>query len=63
MEEADVLGDVISVMVDGRLQVMGSSLHLKAKYGAGSRLTVSGGKDALRKVEKVSTGVVFGECL
>ncbi len=40
MDEADVLGDRIAIMADGRLQCVGSSLFLKKKYGCGYQLTV-----------------------
>ncbi len=40
MEEADILGDKIAIMAGGRLQCVGSSLHLKQKYGAGYTVTV-----------------------
>ncbi len=36
MEEADVLGDRIAIMADGRLQCCGSSLFLKKQYGGTS---------------------------
>ena len=35
MEEADALGDKIAMMSQGRLRAIGSSVYLKAKYGAG----------------------------
>lgn len=38
MEEADILSDTIAVLVDGKLQCKGTSLHLKNKYGGGYRL-------------------------
>jgi len=33
MDEADLLGDRIAIMANGRLQCVGSSLFLKKKYG------------------------------
>ena len=33
MEEADLLGDRIAILVKGRLRCMGSPLHLKTSYG------------------------------
>jgi hypothetical protein len=39
-DEADILGDRIAIMADGRLQCVGSSLFLKAAYGVGYTLTV-----------------------
>ena len=40
MDEADLLGDRIAVMSHGRLQVCGSSMYLKRKFGLGYSLTV-----------------------
>ena len=40
MEEADVLGDRICIMSRGKIQALGSSIHLKKKFGTGYRLTV-----------------------
>ena len=40
MEEADILGDKIAIMAKGQLQCLGSSLHLKQKFGAGYGVTV-----------------------
>lgn len=40
MDEADVLGDRIGIMQDGRLVTVGSSLFLKKRYGAGYNLTI-----------------------
>ena len=41
MDEADILGDRIGIMAEGRLKCCGSSLFLKNKYGAGYTLTVA----------------------
>lgn len=41
MEEADVLGDRIGIMARGSLQVLGTSLHLKNRFGAGYRVSVA----------------------
>ncbi|KAI8854859.1 hypothetical protein BC829DRAFT_412570 [Chytridium lagenaria] len=40
MEEADELGDHISIMHQGRLRAAGSSLFLKNRFGKGYQLTV-----------------------
>ncbi|ORX78938.1 P-loop containing nucleoside triphosphate hydrolase protein [Basidiobolus meristosporus CBS 931.73] len=40
MDEADLLGDRIAIMCYGKLQCVGSSLFLKANYGAGYTLTL-----------------------
>ena len=38
MDEADLLGDRIAILAEGRLQCCGSSLFLKNRFGAGYRL-------------------------
>ncbi|CAL9192995.1 unnamed protein product [Musa hybrid cultivar] len=40
MDEADVLGDRIAIMANGRLRCCGSSLFLKHRYGVGYTLTI-----------------------
>jgi ABC-type multidrug transport system ATPase subunit len=40
MDEADVLGDRIGIMKNGRLACIGSSLFLKKRYGHGYNLVV-----------------------
>jgi ABC-type multidrug transport system ATPase subunit len=40
MEEADVLGDRVVVIVDGQLKCMGTSLYLKNQFGAGYRVSI-----------------------
>lgn len=40
MDEADILGDRIAIVADGRLCCAGSSLFLKNRYGAGYNLTL-----------------------
>jgi energy-coupling factor transporter ATP-binding protein EcfA2 len=41
MEEADVLGDTVAIMAKGRLRCLGSTVRLKARFGAGYKLSVS----------------------
>lgn len=41
MEEADVLGDRIAIMADGKVQCYGSSMFLKKAFGSGYRLTMT----------------------
>ena len=41
MEEADVLGDRIAIMADGKLQCCGSPMFLKQFYGAGYTLKLT----------------------
>ena len=40
MDEADILGDRIGIMANGRLTCLGSSMFLKSKFGVGYNLTV-----------------------
>ena len=40
MEEADILGDRIGIMVRGSLQCIGTSLRLKSRFGSGYRVSV-----------------------
>lgn len=40
MDEADILGDRIAIVADGKLCCAGSSLFLKNRYGAGYNLTL-----------------------
>ena len=40
MDEADVLGDRIGIMAQGKLVCLGASLFLKKRYGVGYNLTV-----------------------
>ncbi|CAK4506217.1 unnamed protein product [Aphanomyces euteiches] len=44
MDEADLLGDRIAIMSDGRLVCAGSSLFLKNLYGTGYNLTIVRGE-------------------
>jgi ATP-binding cassette subfamily A (ABC1) protein 3 len=41
MDEADILGDRVSIMADGVLQCSGSPLYLKKCYGVGYTLTIA----------------------
>lgn len=40
MDEADILGDRIGIMTEGRLICLGSSLFLKNRFGVGYNLTM-----------------------
>jgi len=40
MEEADVLGDRIAVIVDGKFKCIGTPLYLKNNFGDGYRITI-----------------------
>ncbi|KAG4062461.1 ATP-binding cassette sub-family A member 3 [Phytophthora cactorum] len=39
LDEADILGDRIAIMAEGKLQCVGSSLFLKKRFGVGYRLS------------------------
>jgi len=40
MDEADILGDRIAIMAEGKVQCTGSSLFLKNRYGVGYNLNI-----------------------
>jgi ABC-type multidrug transport system ATPase subunit len=40
MDEADILGDRIAIMAEGKLRCVGSSLFLKKTFGSGYQLTI-----------------------
>jgi ATP-binding cassette subfamily A (ABC1) protein 3 len=40
MDEADILGDKIGIMAEGKLVCEGSSLFLKKRFGVGYNMTV-----------------------
>lgn len=41
MDEADILGDRIAIMSEGKIQCTGSSLFLKQRYGVGYNLVIA----------------------
>ena len=41
MEEAEALSSRVAIMAHGRLKMLGSTLHLKTKFGDGYRIHVS----------------------
>lgn len=47
LDEADILGDRIAIMGEGKLKCVGSSMFLKAQYGVGYTLTVAKSGDAV----------------
>jgi len=51
MTEADALCNQIGIMVSGTLRCLGSSQHLKNKYGSGYRLAI---KAAIRQTDQIS---------
>lgn len=40
MDEADILGDRIGIMANGKLTCLGTSIFLKSKFGIGYNLTI-----------------------
>ena len=53
MDEADILGDRIGIMTQGKVTCLGSSLFLKRKFGAGYNLTMlkkEGSSEQNRKI-------------
>lgn len=41
MDEADLLGDRIVIIANGKMRCSGTSLFLKGKYGAGYHLVIT----------------------
>ncbi len=41
MDEADILGDRICIMAEGKIKCLGSSLFLKNRYGVGYNLVIA----------------------
>ena len=64
MEEADALCGRIGIMAHGSLRCLGSSLHLKTKFGAGYKLEValsgSGGDRSAREAARAFVQAVLG---
>ena len=62
--EADILGDTIGIMCRGSLRCIGSSVRLKARFGAGYKLSVSVGDDtAPEDPNAVAVKRIFKELL
>lgn len=58
MDEADLLGDRIAIMGDGKLRCCGSSLFLKRAFGVGYNMTIEK-KDAVAFNSQAMTDVVM----
>lgn len=56
MEEADILGDRIGIMVRGSLQCVGTSLRLKSRFGSGYRVSVRVHSDS-KPIDACKTGI------
>ena len=65
MDEADLLGDRIAIMAHGKLQVSGSSIFLKRRFGVGYNLTVdtSVPKDVIHIVRKHVDDAIVNEVM
>lgn len=63
MDEADLLGDRIAIMSHGKLQVCGSSLFLKRRFGVGYNLTIDTSipKDVVHIVQKHVDDAIVNE--
>lgn len=59
MEEADVLGDRIAIMAKGKLRCIGTSIRLKAKFGAGYVANVSFNADRQTNNTQVEPVIQF----
>ena len=61
MDEADILGDRIAIMGDGRLRCCGSSLFLKRAFGVGYNMTIEKNDailfDSLRMIQLVMSHI------
>ncbi|KAJ3435390.1 abc transporter a family member 1-related [Anaeramoeba flamelloides] len=53
MEEADILSDKIAIIAAGKLRCVGSSLHLKNKFGAGYRITMIIEEGTLNEIKEI----------
>lgn len=58
MEEADVLGDRIAVIVDGEIKCIGTSLYLKNNYGDGYKITIVVHPDKVDRAMKLMAKIV-----
>lgn len=58
MEEADVLGDHVGVLISGRLRALGTPLFLKERYGSGYNVSLSVVEGSEATVEEAVRSVV-----
>ena len=58
MEEADVLGDRIAVIVDGEFKCIGTPLYLKNNFGDGYRITIVTEQSNVDKVTELMSKLV-----
>jgi len=58
MEEAEMLADKIGIMSKGQFAALGTSEHLRAKFGVGYQLRMSGPADQVEELKDVVTRVI-----
>ena len=58
MDEADILGDRIAIMAEGKLRCAGSSLWLKKQYSVGYQLTIERSGSKLPRTNEVRNCVI-----
>jgi len=58
MDEADLLGDRVAIMGDGKLRCCGTSLYLKTKFGLGYSMTIEK-RDAVKFDSKAVSDLVI----
>ena len=64
MEEADLLGDRIGIMAEGKLHCCGSPLFLKRRFGQGYTLSITRNSDCdVKKLQESVTHLVPGAVL
>ncbi|KAH6573196.1 hypothetical protein BASA60_006151 [Batrachochytrium salamandrivorans] len=62
MEEADVLGDSIAIMSNGRMRAINNSIALKTKFGTGYRISVMTNPSNSEQVKQIIQQMV-SECI
>ncbi len=63
LEEADVLSDSIGIMSKGQLKCIGTSMHLKNKFGSGYRLSVNYATKDEEQVEGYIREITGNRCV
>lgn len=60
MEEADLLGDRIAIIAQGKLRVEGTPLDLKARFGLGYRVSLSTGVERVDQLKSLVRRILPG---
>jgi len=63
MEEAQALCQRIGIMVNGNLQCLGSSQHLKSKFGSGYTLEIKSSDDLSSVVQEIFPDAILEESI